>query len=124
PVPARGPCGGAAAAPAAAGAGGAPANCELVDCPLFLHRPVKDGFWLRRNQGMTCLTHLEVFRMPWFKVTFMVKAESAEALDAELDEGKIGEALPGQWAYLVMIEEKATIPEAVRNTWKRLRGPG
>jgi len=63
----------------------------------------------------------KIVSVPWFKVTFMVEAESAEAFDSELDEGKIAAALPGRTAFLAMIEESPTVTESVRKAWRRLR---
>ena len=58
----------------------------------------------------------------WFQLTFMVQAESLEALNAEFDEEKICDALPGgPVCYLVSIEQQPTIAESLRATWRRLR---
>jgi hypothetical protein len=57
----------------------------------------------------------------WFEVTFMVEAESAESFHAEFDEDKIGAALPGKVAYLATIEERQTVADSIRATWRRLR---
>jgi hypothetical protein len=59
--------------------------------------------------------------MPWFEVTFVVKAESIEAFHAEFDEGKVTAALPG-YAHLVWIEEKPTVVGSIRSKLRRLRG--
>jgi hypothetical protein len=59
--------------------------------------------------------------MAWFEVTFMVEADNSESFHAEFDEDRIAEALPGKLAYLVSVEEKPTISEAIRAKWEQLR---
>jgi hypothetical protein len=44
--------------------------------------------------------------VPWFEVTFMVEAESAEEFDAAFDEDKIAKAMPGRAVYLAVVVEK------------------
>jgi hypothetical protein len=50
----------------------------------------------------------------------MVEADSLDDLSGE-DEDRIAAALPGDTAYLVMIEEQPTLTEAIKARW-RLKG--
>jgi hypothetical protein len=59
--------------------------------------------------------------MAWFEVTFMIEAEDSATFHREFDEERIAAALPGTLAYLATIEEKPTVAESVRATWRRLR---
>jgi hypothetical protein len=59
--------------------------------------------------------------MPWFRIEFMVEADSLDDFSGE-DEDRIGAALPGKNAYLVAIEESPAITDALKRQWRRLKG--
>jgi hypothetical protein len=61
--------------------------------------------------------------MAYLQVTFVVEAESEAQFLAELDEEAVSSALPGKAAWLMWVEEKHSIPDAVRAKWRKLRKP-
>jgi len=57
--------------------------------------------------------------MPLLEVTFIVEVERVQDFDSKFDEDRIAAALPGKAAWLVTIEEKPTITEALKTRWRR-----
>jgi len=61
--------------------------------------------------------------MPLLEVTFIVEVERVQDFDSKFDEDRIAAALPGKAAWLVTIEEKPTITEALKTRWRRFENP-
>jgi hypothetical protein len=56
----------------------------------------------------------------YVQVTFIVEATSEAQFMAELDEDAVAAALPGP-AWLMWVEEKKTVTDAVKAPWRKLR---
>jgi hypothetical protein len=55
----------------------------------------------------------------YLEVTFVVEAESEEQFTAAFDEDAVAAALPGP-AWLIWVEEKKSVSDQVRATWRKL----
>ena len=56
----------------------------------------------------------------YLQVTFVVEAASEEQFESEFDEDAVAAALPGP-AWLIWVEEKRDVTNAVKAKWRKLR---